>query len=167
MEFSLIRDSRVGALHGKGRGYFKRALRWMRQATRDGFDALVLLIDEDGDPDRIGQIAEAQEHWSMSDIPRALGVAIRTFDAWFLADEQAITAVLGGPVQRQPDPEREQTPKDRCRSLVDNAGSGVALRDLYRELSEQIDLTKLEARCPRGFAPFAARVRDLPATECS
>ena len=35
----------IHAHHGKGQGYFKKALRWMLHAQELGYDALVLVID--------------------------------------------------------------------------------------------------------------------------
>jgi hypothetical protein len=35
---------------------------------------------------------------------------------------------------------------------------------MYAAVAEVVDLALLEQRCPRGFAPFAQRVRGLPAS---
>jgi len=50
------------AHHGKGRGYFKRAVRWMLEAQKRGHDALILVIDEDGHPERSQEFADAQQY---------------------------------------------------------------------------------------------------------
>lgn len=73
-----VRD--IHAHHGEGKGYYKKALRWLFEAAKRGHDALVLLIDEDGRSERVRQIDEAQLAEKPM-LPRALGVAIRTFDA--------------------------------------------------------------------------------------
>jgi hypothetical protein len=78
----------IHAHHGKGQGYFKKALRWILEAERRGYDALVLVIDQDNTPERVQEINKAQNDQRVT-LRRALGVAIRTFDAWMLADEQA------------------------------------------------------------------------------
>ncbi|MDQ3440346.1 MAG: hypothetical protein M3478_08365 [Planctomycetota bacterium] len=74
----------------------------------------------------------------MTAIPRAMGVAVLTFDAWMLADEQALTMVLSRPIQRQPDPERIGDAKGSCIALRDESGSELGLAELYAELATVI-----------------------------
>jgi len=145
---------------GKGKGYFKRAVAWLLEAKRRGYDAVVLVIDEDGKSERSKQISEAQES-QLATLSRAMGVAIRSFDAWILADEAALTSVLQLPIPRQPSPEAIKNPKQVCTTLRNQSSKEIALRDMYREVLLAADLTVLEERCPKGLAPFAARVRSL------
>ncbi len=148
-------------LHGRGQRLYKRAVDWIMEASHRGFDAVVLLIDEDGDADRRLAINTAQEHASTS-FPRACGVAIRTFDAWFLADERALSSTLDREIQRQPDPESQRHPKAECEALI--AQSGIVSRsDLYRRLVDCMSLETVRERCPAGFRPFAERVEVLGA----
>lgn len=156
--FDRIRHGR--RLHGKGPGLYRKAVGWIRQGQQQGFDAVVFLIDEDGEDDRRRQMDQAQRT-ELSTLPRACGVAIRTFDAWFLADEQGLSRVLGTEIQRQPEPERERNPKDRCQDLVNRSAAIGSLGELYAKLAESLDLDILAERCPQGFAPFAERVRSL------
>ncbi|HYK89598.1 MAG TPA: hypothetical protein VE398_12555 [Acidobacteriota bacterium] len=161
-EFESDRVSRddIHAYHGKGPGYFKRAVRWLGEARKRGFEALILVIDEDGRTERTTEFEQAQKYEKV-EMRRALGVAIRTFDAWMLADEQALTSVLGSPIPPQPKPERLTDPKRECRRLHDDSQNQMALREIYACLAQVADIGILEARCPKGFAPFAARVRAL------
>lgn len=142
-------------------GFFKKALSWMHYAERERFDAVVLLIDEDGDRGRVQQIDDAQDDRTISRIARALGVAIQTFDAWFLADKKALSEALESPVNRQPDPETDRAPKTRCKDLVGKTEAGLDLGELFCRCAQHIELKCVEQRCPRGFAPFAERVRQL------
>jgi hypothetical protein len=148
------------AHHGMGRGFFKRALRWMQRAQQLGYDVLVLVIDEDGKPERSKEFADAQQD-SRFTIPRALGVAIRTFDAWMLADEKALSVVLGMNVSRQRTPEGIKDPKSVCGELHENSDGSLSLTKMYAAIAEIIDVELLHERCPKGFAPFAQRVREL------
>ena len=150
----------VHAYHGKGQGYTKRAIRWLLDARKRGYDAIVLVIDEDGQTERVREIAEAQKHEGF-EFQRAFGVAIRTFDAWMLADEQALTAVLGCQIQCQPAPESEKDPKQACKDLRDAGEADISQTEMYVRIAERVNLLLLEQRCPRGFAPFADRVRRL------
>jgi hypothetical protein len=162
IEFELDRVSRsdIHAHHGKGGRCFKRAVRWLGEAKRRGVDALILVIDEDGRRERIAEFNMAQEYTGI-DLRRALGVAVRTFDAWMLADEKAFTAVLGYQIEKQADPEAIADPKQRCMELHEASRKQEALREIYASLAMAADIRVLRTRCPKGFAPFASRVGSL------
>jgi hypothetical protein len=120
----------------------------------------VLVIDEDGHAERASELSAAQQYAGAA-FPRAFGIAIRTFDAWMLADERALTTVLGCPIDRPPAPESLTNPKQYCKRLLEATGGQLSQSEMYAKLAEVIDLAMLEDRCPKGFAPFAARVRQL------
>jgi len=145
---------------GKGGRYEKRALGWIRLAEREGYDAIILVIDQDGDEERKQQFDRAQDDPRFP-LPRALGVAIKTFDAWMLVDEQALSDVLGMHIDSLPNPESEGDPKSKCKSLRDEARSQLRLREMYAEIAKRTDMEQLKDRCPNGFAPFAQRVGAL------
>ncbi|MBA2431924.1 MAG: DUF4276 family protein [Chthoniobacterales bacterium] len=155
-----VSAGRIHAHHGKGQGYFKRAVRWMIEAEKRGFDAVILVIDEDGRHERTKEFTEAQNYAGRK-IRRALGVAIRTFDAWMLADEVALTKVLNFPINCQPDPETIRHPKRALGSIHERIEEAQTAAAIYSEIADHINLDTLETRCPKGFAPFAQRVRAL------
>lgn len=148
------------AHHGKGKGYFKRALRWMIEARKRGYDVIVLVIDEDGQSERVKEFDDAQNYRDVT-IRRALGVAIRTFDAWILADEKALSAVLECNVNRQRNPEKITDPKSVFRKLQDESGLNTRVSETYSAVAAAADIAILAKRCPKGFAPFADRIRKL------
>jgi len=158
--FDRVSNTSIHAIHGPGRGYFKRALRWLREAEKRGVDALILLIDQDGQGERTRQIQDAQDS-ALSQLSRAMGVAIRTFDAWMLADERALTDVLGCPISTQPDPETIRDPKQVCANLLAEGRNKMAQSEMYAGIAYRVDLALLSLRCRSGFAPFAARVRQV------
>jgi hypothetical protein len=155
-----VSSDRLHAFHGKGNGYFKRALRWLMEAERRDVNALILLIDQDGQRERCEEIRRAQES-AWRQLPRAMGVAIRTFDAWMLADEKALTEVLGYTVARQRDPETIRNPKDVCTRLLANGQNQMAQSEMYAEIAGRIDINTLSLRCPTGFEPFARYVKQV------
>jgi len=157
-EFDRVSNSRIHAFHGKGKGYFKRAIRWLKEAENRKADVLVFLIDEDGRSERIAQIRDAQDSL-MFQLRRAMGVAIRMFDAWMLADEKTLTQVLGYDVDRQPDPETIRNPKRVCADLLANSQNQMTQSEMYARVSYEIDIDILSDRCQSGFRPFAASVR--------
>jgi hypothetical protein len=157
LEWLPVSDSRVMGYFVAGKTpmstqYFKRAMAWVGYALEKGFEALVLVVDEDGYRERRTGIRLAQAETRVL-LPRAMGVAIRTFDAWILADEEALSKVLGAPANRQRNPEDIHRPKERCEAL--------GLKGKYPMVAEVVDLKLLESRCPKGFRPFAERVRRL------
>jgi hypothetical protein len=160
IETDRVSSSRVRGFHGKGGRLFKRAVAWLREAKKCGFAALILVVDRDGEKDRVGQISRAQES-DLVQLSRAMGIAIEAFDAWMLADERALTTALGYTVDRQPDPESIADPKESVRALRSQAGLDPSLPELYANIAHQIGLDLLAQRCPGGFAPFAERVRAL------
>jgi len=160
LEFDRVSNNEIHAVHGKGRGYFKRALRWLIEAEKRGVDGLILVIDEDGKRERIGEIQEAQD-WSLLQLRRAMGVAIRAFDAWMLADERALSEVLGRNVNRQADPETIANPKDVCAGLLDESQAQISQSEMYARVSCKINIDILCDRCQSGFRPFATRVRNM------
>ncbi|MDB5293218.1 MAG: hypothetical protein JWL69_4459 [Phycisphaerales bacterium] len=157
-----IRDPLLHTHPGKGPGYFKKALRCVRYAHEQGYDAIVLVIDQDDDVDRRRHLTDAQNHTEVTTLARALGVAVRTFDAWMLADEQALSKVLGKTIHRLPDPETTRDAKQVCINLRGAPGGTAGLAEMYGEIAVHVNLTVLEQRCPTGFGTFADRVRTLP-----
>lgn len=159
-ECERMSNNAVHAWHGKGPGHFKRAVGWLREAKKREVDALILVIDQDGQRDRSEQIERAQAH-PYVDLPRAMGVAIRTFDAWMLADEGALTRVLGRAVDRQPEPETIRDPKGMCEALLAGSPNQMAQSEMYAGVAREIDIGVLSSRCQEGFGPFAGHVRQV------
>ena len=162
IQCDLDRVSRkdIHAHHGKGQGYLKKALRWILEAEKRGYDALVLVIDQDNVLRRVQEITAAQNDQRFA-LRRALGVAIRTFDAWMLADEQALSRVLGFAVALQRSPEEISEAKEVCAQLLGNSPTTMSQSEFYASVAREADIDTLERRCTRGFAPFAQRVRAL------
>jgi len=159
-DYDRVSSNTIHAFHGIGSGYFKRAIRWLMEAEKRSVDALILLIDEDGESDRIKQIQDAQDSL-LSQFPRAMGVAIRTFDAWMLADEKALTEVLDYNINRQTDPETIINPKQVCARLLEESQVQISQSEMYARVSCKIDIDILCDRCQTGFRPFAAYVRNI------
>ena len=162
VETADVRDPcvRINTTPGKGGRLKKRIVRWALEAEKRGFAALVLLVDEDGDRDRRAQVREANEATGMG-AARAAGVAIRTIDAWMLADEGAMSRVLGTAVSAQKSPEEIRDGKgmfEGQRACVDTA---EPVRDCYRRIAEEVNLERGEGRGPKGLGAFAEGLRLL------
>ena len=62
LEFDRVSNDKIHAIHGKGQGHFKKAVRWLNEAEDRGANALILLIDEDGRSETIREIKDAQDY---------------------------------------------------------------------------------------------------------
>lgn len=153
-------DPAIKVTAGRGDRLGKRALGWMRYAVNDGYDALVFLIDADGDPARAKSLGLVQTSEAFA-LPRAVGVAVEKFDAWMLADNVALSSVLGHDIPTQPMPESLTDAKERMIALVGGSPNEASLRRVYSEIAATADLSVIERRCPKGFGTFALRVRSL------
>lgn len=160
-DLDRVSSKGIHAHHGKGQGYFKKAIRWILEAEKRDYDAIVLVIDQDNAPERVQEITKAQNDQQVTLLRRALGVAIRTFDAWMLADEQALTRVLGCDVPTQRSPEEMSNTKGVCTQLLNKSRMAMSQSELYAFVAHEADISTLEQRCSKGFAPFAQRVRSL------
>jgi len=162
IQCDLDRVSRkdIHAHHGKGQGYFKKALRWIREAEKRGYDAIILVIDQDNAPERVQEITRAQNNQLVA-LRRALDVALRTFDAWMLTDEQVLPRVLGYAVSPQRSPEDISDAKGVCTQLLGKSPMAMSQSECYALVAREADMSTLTRQCSKGFAPFAQRVRSL------
>ena len=150
-----------GHIHpGRGDRLGRKFIGIIQYAERQGYHAVVILMDHDGYDSRPKSASFAQEATVIS-LPRAVGIAVRSFDAWFLADHAALSTVLRSTVDKQPDPETLSDPKKRCQTLNETANSCQPLRDVYSMVAAITNLQILRERCPIGFAVFAERVESL------
>ncbi len=148
-------------VHGKGRGYEKKAIRWLMVAQKRGYDALIPLVDRDENMDRESELKIAQQYpTAIGDkhLPRAMGVAVEMYDAWIFADEQALSRVVGAIIQTQQAPEAIAKPKEHLRMLLQREAGQTPNAKLYSDVAGEIDLKRLRSRCPAGFGTFAQRI---------
>ena len=133
---------------------------WIRRAENEKYDAIVIVVDQDNAPDRRKGLDAAQADNRLS-LPRAIGLAVKSFDAWMLADEVAISAAIGKTVHKQKKPEDHKDPKDTMRGIVTDCD---AMTDLYAKIADQANIEMLCKSCPKGFAPFHDRLTRLVAS---
>jgi hypothetical protein len=106
----------LGTIHGrKGKRFLLQAINGYNNAAR--FSPWIVLVDLNGDG---GCAQECVGQWIPNRAPHmCFRVAVRTVEAWILADRERIASWLGVSVVRIPeDPDRLENPK---RSLVDLA----------------------------------------------
>jgi hypothetical protein len=151
---------------GKGHKLARKVKRAILQATAQEFGAVVVLIDRDrnDDSELIVPLKEGRDSMSgLAGAACAVGAAVETFDAWMIADSNAVEMAGGDKSQCHPSPEnlagKEGTgnhPKDKVANIFGGSGG---LGDRYKQIASAVRLKHLERCCPRGFAPFAEEVR--------
>jgi hypothetical protein len=172
-----IKSKHLGKVHGRRdrvsdstRGYAHKVSRAMRDAVRDGHDAIIVVIDRDGPAgkQRLDRLQQGRARGCADDrsVPCALGMAQEMVESWLLGDADAFARAFGDAAPRPPhDPEvatgargSEQYAKRVLEDLLEGAGQA---RDWhgYSALARAIDTRVLEQNCQRSFAPFADDVR--------
>lgn len=159
----------VPAVHGRGSKFAKKAKQAIREAGRLKFHAAAIVIDRDQQPNakRIVPLRRGRDDLMYSGFPPcAVGVAIETFDAWMIADRNAIKKAGGDQTKAHGDPESltgkkgtGKHPKDVADAIFGTT-RGAGLGPKYATVAEHLDLALLETACPKGFKPFADEVRE-------
>ncbi len=142
-----------------GADYQRKAMSWIRKAQNEQFDAIVIVVDQDDASDRRKGLDAAQADNRLL-LPRAIGLAVKSFDAWMLADERAISNAIGRTVQRQKAPEDHNSPKNTMLGIV---ADSRAMTDAYAKIADLANIETLCTRCPKGFKPFRDRLAKLAA----
>jgi hypothetical protein len=142
------------------------------EARISGCSAVVVVVDRDGSKpgERMAALSagrdQAKRDGEALAEKTALGVAVETVEAWLLADEVALNRALDlhPPAATTPSPElldgakqTEKHPKTQFHTLLRRKRREVSWP--YDAVAEHVRLEVLTARCPEGFAPFAAEVK--------
>lgn len=149
--------------HGqKVRGNDKRLAQTIQDlsASRDDIDAIVVVIDADGDgPARLKKLqkgrSEAENRGDNLAQKTSVGVAIEMVEAWLIGDHNAIVGVLkrseGGK-----DPEGHSDPKSVLAEWI--AESDLEVIMAYSELANTCSLDIVAERCA-SFRKFLADIK--------
>lgn len=152
----------------RSRGYEAKVVIAIKEADREGFDAITIVVDRDGQKERMKKLRQGADDASREvPLPAVVGLAVETLEAWLLADEQAIRETLDCDVPSGPDPEKlsgrpgtDLHPKDRlAKLLAADAHTQRTNIERFEAIAERADVGVIERRCKQGFAPFAKEVR--------
>lgn len=126
---------------------------------------VVFLVDADDKPvaDRRSILRDALER---NGLDGAIGVVVREFESWLIADQAALTRVLG-PGHESPASVEAlgcRVAKDKLRGWSESqARPGRDSLDIRRELAEAVDLETLTERCP-AYEAFRREIEALGET---
>jgi len=85
-------------------------------------------------------------------------IIVHELESWLLADENAISRVLGKNVKPVENPERIHDAKEYLEELLEEAGKKY-LTKLKREIAKHVNVEKLKGKCA-SFADFERVVRN-------
>jgi len=167
----LFKPARHAHPSGRPSRMARKVARTLAGACRKGYGAVVVLVDRDR-PENAGRIAEmragresaAPEYY----LPCAVGEAVYTFEAWILADPNAIVSA-GGTADDLPANPEDLPAKESKRFATKAFAAAGRMTDAYAAVARKAKLEVLENRCPQGFKPFADEVRERigPAVQAS
>ncbi len=146
----------------RGHGFVRDLPIFARQLREDDVDIVIAVVDTDDTRigERLGLLREAKERCEQLNIAVCIaeGLAVRSVEAWLLADSKAIFRVFDGDQASVsfPAPENDPAPKrtlnDIVRTLTD--GREVTFVPFAEELTAGIQLSVLRRRC-KHFDEFA------------
>ena len=143
---------RLPVLHGRG-GLKKKVKLGIQASHMRKEDGVVIVVDNDCRPpaERRKALSGAKDEAQVP-IPVALGLAVQMMEAWLVADENAVGAVIGDrkSVKKTRDPEKITDPK---RVLNDMANRRLTGRELEK-IAMCLDLDVVVSRCKKGFGRF-------------
>lgn len=159
LEFERQPVMHLGARRRHGGFKEKLKLAFAELAHKD-CEGLVFVVDRDREEKRGERLRKARDEVSEGK-PSAVGVAIRTLEAWLLADETAFKkAFQADTPSTTKDPESIKEPKKELQGRLDAVGHSQ-YSEAYVALARHSRLEVLEQRCPEGFGRFADEVREL------
>ncbi|MBM7112396.1 DUF4276 family protein [Archangium primigenium] len=137
--------------------YLRQLLSWADEEFQP--DLVIVLVDKDKDEAR-----EARLKSYIQDLPVAalVSVAVQEFEAWLIADPQALKTVLRAPVSLPKPPEQlgRRQAKQLLQEWSEQHASKHEPAEIRRQLAETCDLETLRQQCP-AFAGFLQRLQAL------
>jgi hypothetical protein len=148
--------ARGSNLHSSGT--LRRLLSWADPARQP--DLAVVFVDADGDDERQGHLDSALEGLAVEAI---VSVAIQEFEAWLLADPDALKNVLRQPLAPPKPPEKlsRQDAKKLLQHWCDQHARSRDAAEIRRDLARQSDLDTLARTCT-AFALFLHKLGECP-----
>jgi hypothetical protein len=158
---TLAKDS-VRRPRKRGHGFISELPTFARHLQNDGVDIVVAVVDTDNTlvSTRRKLLRQAKTRCTKQGIAVCIaeGLAVRTLEAWLLADEAALFKVFDGDRTQVsfPAPEKEPAPKSTLNRIVRilTEGREVTFAPFGTELAEAISLSVLRQKC-RHFDEFA------------
>jgi len=146
-------------------------------AKHNGCEGLIAVVDQDNDHARLSELQAGKQESidsSENNFKIAVGVAVKSIEAWTLGDEVALARALGSNVSAvrqvvaQSEVEKyhensgktENRPKGKLNKLC-QASCREDCLEFRLEVAEATCVTRLGVSCPQGFEPFKREVESV------
>lgn len=141
---------------GVGTKFTKKVMAAIFKAKQESDTGLVIVIDCDDDSDRIVQLEQGRDDtlYDSSYVPCAVGMATKTFDAWMLADHEAVRQAGGSTDGLTSQPESLSDPKETAQMVFSSNG----LAEIYCRVVDACD-PEAVAGHSKSFKRFAKDVQ--------
>lgn len=151
----------------RGHGFVRELPTFARQLHDDGVRILIAVVDTDNAliGERRKLLDEARKSCQEKGVSLCIaeGLAVRSMEAWLLADEAAIFQIFDGDRAsvKFPSPENSPDPKNNLNGIVRTLTKGreVTYASYAEELADAIRLEILRKKCSH-FDAFAKRLLD-------
>ncbi|MFC1706913.1 DUF4276 family protein [Planctomycetota bacterium] len=140
------------------RASLRQLLTWVSPRRRP--ELAIVLVDCDGNKRR-RELLEKYTSDPPLTVPKVIALAVQEFEAWLVADQQAVAAAIGATVDRTPDPESmpPQNAKDTLKTWLRQHAPETKEKTVRIEIAAGCDLAVVQQRCPA----FERLLRDLRA----
>jgi hypothetical protein len=127
---------------------------WADEALRP--DLALVLVDADGKEERQAELDSALQDLTVEAVA---AVAIQEFEAWLIADPEAVKSVIRKPLSPPKPPERlgRRQAKELLQQWSDEHASKQDPADIRRRLARETNLDTLARVCP-AFAELLRRL---------
>lgn len=144
----------------QGRGYGRKAKYVAIRASRDGADALVATVDQDGGAPRLPGLLTARDELRANGelLPIAVGEAIPHGEAWLVDDLEPLRSVLGLSPGAKAPPGKD--PKAELDALIDEAGRPERRVEILGLVAAQVDVARCRRARKTGLEAFHQDVLD-------
>lgn len=154
-------------------GYDRKLKLAVELAIENGCTGTIAVVDEDNKPQRRSVLSEARNAIASDEETKlhrvAIGVAVKSLEAWTLADHEAIASVIGcapecdgyRPAQVEHLYQESDKPLKRPKDLLKRVlelGHLEDSTDIRVDIAKQSNIETLKRHCPTGFKPFAEEV---------
>jgi len=151
-----MRGGRPKGAHLLDRNFLRELLTWANPRMQP--DLAVVLVDRDGDDNRLRK--NTMEAWVQEvPVPKIIAVAVQEFEAWLVADKNAVHGALGAATPELSPPEdlAAGEAKEALKQWILGSARPTEERDIRADIARTCILDTVTKRCP-AFEDFRKEI---------